>query len=303
MRKTIELIIILSLLLASCTFPSGNSTEPTPDLISTQVAVQLTQLPASTNAPVETSLAPTVPPATRPADTATPLPATPTATATSSAPTATTTPTLALSATPLPTATSDSSDPIVKLGSKPVWKDTFLNGKGWGLESPYDDNNTRVEVKNNALVLTSSGTAGWHGWRLSYLTPLDFYLEATIQTKDCSSSDLYGLMFRAPDNQTGYWYGVTCDGRFNLRSGDINDFTDITGYTKSDAILAGSNQTNRFGVWIKGSKISLYANGKLLGDYTDTTYPDSGKFGLFIARQKTATFVIQCTQIAYWNVP
>jgi hypothetical protein len=302
MQKTISLLILISFILTGCTFPAASTTaEPTPDLIATQVAIQLTQQPAPTNIPDVAK--PTEP---LPAATVTSQPAKPTvaATSTSAASTPTSTSTIAPSVTTPPTETPNSSDPIVKLGSKAVWKDTFQNGKGWGLEgNPYDDTNTRVEVKNNALILTSYGVNGWHGWRLSYLNPLDFYLEAEIRTTECASSDLYGLMFRATDSQSGYWYGVTCDGRFNLRSGDVNNFEDIAAFKKSDAILAGSNQTNRLGVWVKGSKISLYANGKLIGEFNDTAFPDSGKFGLFIARQKTATFVIQCTQIAYWNVP
>ena len=88
--------------------------------------------------------------------------------------------------TPQATATTSSTDPKASLGA-PDWSDNFLNGKSWGLDAaPYDDGNTRIEVKNNAIVLTSAAAIGWHGWRLSYLKPQDFYLEATIQTGACS---------------------------------------------------------------------------------------------------------------------
>ena len=198
-----------------------------------------------------------------------------------------------------PTATL-AGDPRSSLGN-PTWKDTFQNGKNWDLESPYDDGNTRAEILNNSLVLTSANANGWLGWRLSYLTPRNFYLEATIQTKVCSGNDQYGLIFRAPDKSSGYWMGVTCDGQYFLLSGDGGALTELIKAKPSDAIHAGSNQTNRLGVMIKDSSITLYANGKLLDQVTDTTYPNAGTFGLFIAGQKTLNFSFACTEIDYWE--
>ncbi len=292
MNRKYLLSILLIFALAGCNFPAATTPELTPDLVASQVALQLTQQATATPQGGTNATQP-------PAPTAQPA-----ASATASQPTAAATATLtpAPSSTPGPTATTPSTDPKASLGN-PAWSDSFTNAKSWGLDTPYDDGNTHIEIKNNAMVLTSAAAIGWHGWRFSYLKPQDFYLEATITTGACSSSDLYGVVFRSPDQETGYWFGVTCDGRFNLRSGGVNDFTDIAKYTASSAILSGANQTNRLGVYMKGSKISLYANGKPLGDFNDTTYTDAGVFGLFIAGYKTMNFSVQCTQIAYWNLP
>ena len=68
-------------------------------------------------------------------------------------------------------------------------------------------------------------------------------------------------------------------------------------------IKAGPNQTNRLGVLAKDDKISLYANGKLLGEATDSTFQNAGTYGLFIAGYKTINFSVACTELAYWDLP
>ena len=304
MRKLIGSFLILALLLSACTLPAINPS-PTTDLVGTQVAINLTKAPDTTKpAIVSTAPLPTVPPSSTPAVTNSSTPTTSATVEKTAIATATVTGTIAASATLTPIVlltNTPSSDPRSTLRN-PTWKDTFQNADSWGLGSPYDDGNTRVEITGGAMILTSANAKGWHGWRVSYLKPKNFYLEATLTTKTCSSSDQYGLIFRSPDNASGYWFEITCDGRYALMSGDGGTFTEILKFKAGDAIHAGSNQTNRFGVMVKDSSITLYANGKKLDSATDTTYPDSGTFGLFIAGYKTLNFTYSCTEIDYWEV-
>jgi hypothetical protein len=285
MHKSLGLIIIFILpLLAACNLPFGGTAQPTEDLVATQVSMNLTQ--------TAENVQPTQVPTT--AVPATPIPPTHTV----AAPTETNTPTL----TPEPSATIPPTDPSLSLGT-PTFKDNFANGKSWGLDTPYDDGNTRVEIKDNSMVLTSYKAVGWHGWRVSYLKPKNFYLEATIKVGTCSGPDTYGLIFRSPDDQSGYWYGVTCDGQYNLLTFDGTDFAYLIKAKTSADILAGSDQTNRLGVMVQGDKIALYINGKLLEEVTDSAYPNAGTFGLWIAGWKTLDFSVACTQLTYWNLP
>ena len=108
----------------------------------------------------------------------------------------------------------------------------------------------------------------------------DFYLEATIKPLTCSGSDLYGLIFRASRNTNGYWFGVTCDGKYQFQTGGVNGFTDVIKAKPGAAILSGSNQVNRLGVMAKADQISLYANGKLLETLTSSAYPNSGSLAI-----------------------
>ncbi len=77
------------------------------------------------------------------------------------------------------------------------------------------------------------------------------YIEATIRTRECQSSDHYGLIFRVPEEgsvNSGYLLGFTCDGRYWLRAWDGEKMETLISLTSASAIQAGSNKTNRIGV-------------------------------------------------------
>jgi len=283
MRKTLGILTLILPLLAACNLPFQAAT-PTPDFLATRVAVDLTN---------------TVAPAIPTVQATTPRP-----TATLPAVTATITPTVlpTVSATAEASATTASTDPKASLG-KPTWTGAFDKPSNWGLENPYDDGHTRVEISNGAMVLTSALADGWLGWwQVSNRKPKNFYLEATLEVKECSGSDLYGLIFRSPDNASGYWFGVTCDGRYNLRAGEASALVELIKARQGSAILAGAHQTNRLGIMVRDNQVALYANGKPLEEITDSTYKNQGTFGLFITGKKTINFSYACTAIAYWDL-
>jgi hypothetical protein len=282
MRRWFVLLLIIPLILSACNFPTADTT-PAPDLLATTVAKTLTAQPPATQPPTQP-----VPTQTQPA---------PVATATSQ-PSATSTVTVA--------ATQSQEDPRNTLGS-PAFRDTLETGKTFftGGITSYEDAYTRISVENGAMILTSLTTSAWKGWRLAYLKPQDFYLEATFKTHTCSGADQYGLVFRAPDYDSGQGYnaGLTCDGRYFLRVWTKDTFNTLGDITNSDALLAGSNQTNRLGVWVKGDSIKIYINGVFQREYTDSTFKDGGVFGPFIAAVSTTGFTVEMEEIAYWNVP
>jgi hypothetical protein len=145
----------------------------------------------------------------------------------------------------------------------------------------------------------------WDGWMLSWPEPVDLYLEAVASTQDCTGPDRYGLVIRsvkADDNYIGYLFGVTCDGRYSLRSWDGEEFTTILDWTASTHLNPGSDQTNRIGIKAEGENLALYANGQLLAEVEDSTHTE-GKFGLFIGAAKTEDFTIEIDKIAYWSLP
>jgi hypothetical protein len=286
MRKITLLILTLVLALTGCNLPVNLQNQPSPtiDMVATQVAELLTAQPAPTLASGDATKPPS--------PTQTPAVAdVPTATVTQS-PTAT--------LTPAPTSTTNPTDPAASLGT-PTWEDGLDSAKNFYL---YENDNTKVEGDNSALALTGLTANGWLGWTLTYTQkPTNFYVEATFRTHDCSQSDLYGLIFRASKENAGYFFGVTCDGRYNLYARDFNNNTnaELIGLKSAASILSGANQTNRLGVLAEGSKISLYINGVLVDEITDSTYA-SGYFGAFIAANQTAGFRADLEQIRLWKL-
>jgi hypothetical protein len=198
-----------------------------------------------------------------------------------------------------PTSTPVPGDPAAALGA-PGWKDSLDTTKNFYL---YENDNTAIEAGSSALRLVGRTNIGWHGWSLTYAqNGSDFYLEGTFKTGECSGADLYGIVFRANKENAGYFFGVTCDGRYNLHARDFNNNIDneILALKSNAAILSGSGQTNRIGVKTEGSKISLYANGTLLEVLTNDAYA-SGYFGAFIAAFETSGFTVDLDQIALWK--
>jgi hypothetical protein len=302
MRKIISLIFILSIL-AGCNLPTFSTPAPTVDVLATQVAIKLTTAPIMSKTP-GAAVSSTLTPVKSNTPTGSSTPATvASATATTMVPTKTTTVAPALpSVTLTQTATTIAGDPRGTLG-KETWKDNFQKPSIWGLDSPYDDGHTRVSISSGKLVLTSLEGKGWHGWRMYNARLQNFYLEVTVQAHDCTGSDTYGLIFRSPDGYKGYWFGITCDGKYSLESGDIGSSVEIIKAKTNATIKAGSNQTNRLGVMAKDNKISLYANGKLLEEVANNAITDAGVFGYFIAGAKTANFTYDSTEVIYWKLP
>jgi hypothetical protein len=281
MHRVIMIIFLACFILAACNLPIQKATEtPNAEAIATQVRALLTAQPSPTSRP------------------ATPTLSTPAATSTI-APTSTqsATSTAAASITPLP------GDPKNSLG-EPSYKNTFDTGKGFGLEAPFEDENIRFAVENGKLVMTGLKANGWHSWRLTSPKVQDFYLEGTTHTTNCSGTDIYGLVVRAPDFDSGrgYYFGVTCDGRFNFGKWQEQGINDIVSLTQNSAILAGPDQTNRLGIMARGDHISLYANGKLIQELDDTAFETAGYFGVWLAANKTAGFNVEVDELDFWKL-
>ncbi len=296
--KAFLLLILAALLLGACTFPSAeNQAGPSQEAVATAVqmtlAAQPTQ-PAATN----NIAAPAQPDGTSSPGqpTSTPFP--------SSTPVPSLTPADEIKETPTLTATAINSDPAVALG-QPAMRDPLDKGSGFGIGSDgYEDDYTNIYMSDGALVLHSSSANGWHGWRLRPPKVEDFYLQATYQTQSCAGNDLYGIIFRSPDYESGhgYYYSVTCDGRFSLSKWDDNGTSQITNGSALPAYNSGTGQTNRIGVLARGKQLTLYVNGKSIAEVEDSSLTSAGYFGPFLSGQ-SGNLTVALDEIAYWSVP
>jgi hypothetical protein len=269
MKKTLIAAGIVFLLI-SCNFV--NSIDPTRNnTISTRVSEQLTASPIVL--PTET--------VEQPAETYTPSPA-PTETETAT-PTASLTPTLS------------PNDPRSRLGN-PTWKETFDKSNQNFDQS--EDEHKRFKYEDGALVLTAKNP-NWASWTMSYPKPKNFYLEATFKTDSCSGEDRYGLVFRAPSFEDGYFFGITCDGRYYLKI--YSQKGELIPLTANPAINSGPNQINRVGVLAQNDRFAFYLNGKLLQETKESTFPEAGMFGAYIVGANTINFTVRMDEIAFWN--
>lgn len=284
MNRACIILLILGLLMTGCNAPTALPTTPTntPDVIATEVSRLMTAAPTLT----------------LPLASATPAPALATLELTTPAPLEPTgTPTVEASATatdqPQPTNADDTPD----------WTDSF---EGNSLFYQFENGNTRAVQSGGSLVLTALNSNGWMGYSLTYSQkPKNFVMEATFTTQACSGSDIYGLIFRAPDDNAGYFFGVTCDGRYSLRGRNFATGADANAVelTSSTAIKSGANQTNILRVTTEGSTIGLFINDTLVHEVVDETFTEAGFIGAFIAANETPGFTVNLEEISLWNRP
>jgi hypothetical protein len=298
-KLTLITIIIFAFGLAGCNFPGfeGDTALDPDDAMATEIARILTGTPIQVDEsptqvieePEETEeVEPTEPEAELPEPTPTVAVEEPTAT-----PAPTDTP------APTPTSTLAGTDPALTLGD-PTWVDNMNNGDNWPTGF---DKFTSIDFKDGFLRLTA--LTDLDGWRVSWPTIEDFYLEATLQTPECDGGDHFGLMFRVPaDSQAGrgYLYGITCDGRYGLRRWDGRTMHILVDWTDDDAIKEGDNVVNKLGVMARGSNLALYINGQKVNEVTDSSYLD-GKFGIFVGGINVEDLSVWVDQVRYWTEP
>lgn len=202
---------------------------------------------------------------------------------------------------PTPTqvlATFAPGDPRASLG-EPSWQDTFNNGNNWYL---YNDENANFEVQDDTLVMTSYKTGSRNAWMLTQNQPLNYYLEIPFTTGECVGLDRYGAIVRSEDAMTGYLFAFSCDGRYSFRSWNGQRANKLVEWTESPQILEGPDQTNRLGIRVEDGKFSLYANGVLLTEVSDSSYPEGG-FGVLIGADTTRELTVEVSDVAYWELP
>lgn len=298
MKKLSLFSIIGLLLLSACNFPGSQPAgdeiiatsvqqtliagQPTPDMIGTQVAATLTQQAGSSQ--VIATESPQVTQAVTEQD-------------------ATQTPTHTLTTTPTITVTPTPTDPKEGLGD-PTWKDSLSSGSSFGLETPYDDGNSRFEVSGGAMVMRSYATNGYHGWHLTYPTPKNFYLEAKFITDSCSSDDEFGLVFRAPDygSGSGYYIGMKCGGSLKITLRKNGTRTVLFENIPNTEFESGSGKTNIIGIKAEGNQFKIYTNNELVHEFSDSGLTDAGHFGTFISGY-SGNLQAKMDEIAYWELP
>jgi len=182
----------------------------------------------------------------------------------------------------------------------PTWRDPMDNASYWYL---LDTANTKFTMDDGKLVMVSKTAGGGEEWGLSNRPAMnDYYLQATfINGSACSGLDRYGLLGRAPDPNKGYVLEFSCDGHYRLYKWDGTTYTSMQEWYPAASIKAGANQTNVMGLWMKGTAIKIYANGYLLGEFTDDTY-DKGQFGLVIGSVNTENFTVSVDLVEYWEL-
>jgi hypothetical protein len=193
-----------------------------------------------------------------------------------------------------------SSDPAVYLGA-PNWVNE-MDKADWDVSASEFD---LASFENGAMTLKSLNDEP--GWRIAPTTEelSKAYMEATFKVGACTGIDSYGLIFRTSRSSgfnEGYFFAVTCDGRYSLRLWKGLKSVMLKNLTVSDLINKGKDQANRVGVATVGDTITLFINGAKVDQVIDETF-NQGYFGVFINRDKTKDLSVKVDQVRYWVNP
>ncbi|MBN1265367.1 MAG: hypothetical protein JXA25_07735 [Anaerolineales bacterium] len=175
----------------------------------------------------------------------------------------------------------------------------FNSGTAWYIG---EDSHTSFSVQNGKMVMVGKNPESWDGWSITSAYLSDFYIEMKVETGTCGGLDRYGLIVRAPDTNSGYLIGFSCNGQYSVRLWDGENFQTLRDWTASSHIKSGSNQTNRLGILAEGNSFTIYANDILLAEITSSTYSE-GRYGVFVASSATNNFQARVDSISYWTSP
>jgi uncharacterized lipoprotein YbaY/uncharacterized protein YraI len=189
------------------------------------------------------------------------------------------------------------NNPAILLG-KPDGMDNFENQNNWSL---FDSQCFKSEIKDGKFIMTSKGIEGSACWEVSWPKIQDFYTEVTIEMPEsCNSNDRFGLLLRAPDNNRGYLYGISCDGEYSMTKWDGYETEVIVQPDTNPVIATGNGISNRLGILASADNYYLYANGQFLTSGRDSSFIDDGKIGFFVRAATNQGFVVKFGDLAIW---
>lgn len=160
------------------------------------------------------------------------------------------------------------------------------NDAGWSLEDTAGFGYTR-EIKNGELIWSYApkGTQHWF-WMVS---PFDLYSDFLVSVRARRSGDpgnttSYGLIFRTQGNKS-YFFRIDDSSNFAVQFNDNGQWTDVIGWTKSNAIRVG--EFNELTAVADGPQMSFFINQQPVGAVTDT-HSNQGNVGLTISTNQVS---------------
>lgn len=283
MRPAISFsLLILAGLLAGC---NRSAQEPPPNALATQVAATLTAaptLPASITPPPSPTGAPSATPETTPTPT----------------PTETATPGGSPSPTAPPLAPDDPRSGMNL--AAPDYTDDFSTAYKW--VGPDDPASASNQMGSGKLTATDHKADGYIWWSTTDQTAGDSYAEVSAAIGACSGKDAAGFSVRVNGANFDQAYALefSCEGSFRLRRFISNTAPDtLIEWTASPEIQKGPSVTNRMGLLARGSKLYVFANGKLIGQTEDVAYT-SGTYGLYASAVGSSALTVSFDDFAAW---
>ena len=201
------------------------------------------------------------------------------------------TPTQAIVSTPtativwFPPSETPTAQPVVTKQPTPERKpgigdllltDDFSAARFW---NPAVADEASINVSNNRMTIAVQ--PGVYAFRVRQ-GPMftNFYAELTALPSLCRDADEYGLLFRSPNNVAYYSFALSCNGTARAERVRLGKPTPLQDPVPSADVPPGPGGEVRLGVWVSGTLMRFFLNGRYQFSVVDPTYK-SGAVGVF----------------------
>ena len=188
--------------------------------------------------------------------------------------------------TPIPLSTPTSTpDPKPGVGNL-IFIDDFSTPLSWN--TAVSDQAT-IDVSRNRLTIAVQ--PGMYALSLRQgISLINFYAEVTASLGLCKGADDYGILVRAIVSY--YRFALSCDGNVRAERVSVGTRAPLQVAVRSGDAPLGSPGEVRIGIWVVGSEMRFFLNGRYQFTVTDANYR-SGTIGLFArAAGHTPTTII-----------
>jgi hypothetical protein len=159
--------------------------------------------------------------------------------------------------TPEPSAQALATPTIIKPAGTLLVEDTFGDDQLWTGASVYNGN---IIVSGDKITLAVKTPKGMLSVPRKEQLPADYYLEVTAEARLCRGEDAFGLMFRAPNDQTGYRFLINCNGMITLQQVVGGTPNPIMDWIQSSSLEPGLLFPVNIGILVSGKTIRIYLN-------------------------------------------
>jgi hypothetical protein len=214
-------------------------------------------------------------------------------------------------ATPAPTALPTEDIGSIEVGSadieaqladlrsrEPLFSDDFRSPQsGW---PTFTEADYSIAYADRALLFTNNKTQ-WSAWsfneQIAQPAPTSFLLEVDAEHIAGPTNLGYGVIFGYQDTEHYYRFLISGDGSFSLQH--IGGTAPLP-WTPSAALRSGEGASNRLGLWVDASTVTLLINDQVVGQATLEATPGGG-IGLTASTADVAGLAVAFDNFDLWR--
>ncbi len=183
--------------------------------------------------------------------------------------------------------------------NRPTYSEDFRRSNtDW--ETDTESDSSAISIENRAYRIDVNDTTLFV-WGMSPTAADNFYVESYAEMVGGPTNNEFGIVFRHQDSDNFYTFMASSDGYYALRTLVDNEWTDLIGWTATDAIDLSEGASNLLGLYADGSSLVLLINDVVVDQFDDGTFA-SGGIGLSAGSYDEGGVQIAFDDFAMWDL-